>query len=122
MVVFSGDTGPSEALTQLAKGADILVTEVTFVSAEEAKAQQVRTGQWERETPEEQASYLRHNEEEHLRPAEVGKMAARSGVKLVVLTHLPSTGDPNDSYERFVTEVNKGFTGHVLVARDLMEF
>jgi ribonuclease BN (tRNA processing enzyme) len=58
---------------QLAKGADILVTEVTFVSAEEAKAQQVRTGQWERETPEEQASYLRHNEEEHLRPAEVGK-------------------------------------------------
>jgi ribonuclease BN (tRNA processing enzyme) len=122
VVVFSGDTGPSEALTDLAKGADLLVTEVTFLSAEEAKAQQVRTGQWARRTPEEQASYLRHNAEEHLRPEEVGKMAARAGVKTVVLTHLPATGDPNDSYERFAAEVNKSFTGRVLIARDLMEF
>ena len=122
VVIFSGDTGPSEALTELAKGADLLVTEITYLSAEEAKAQQIRTGQWAQRTPEEQASYLRHNEEEHLRPEEVGKMAARAGVKTVVLTHLPASGDPNDSYERFAADVNKNFTGRVLVARDLMEF
>jgi len=122
VVVFSGDTGPSEALTDLAKGADLLVTEVTFPTAEEAKAQQVRTGQWALRTPEEQTSYLRHNAEEHLRPEEVGKVAARAGVKTVVLTHLPATGNPNDSYERFVAEVNKNFAGRVLVAHDLMEF
>src|SRR3546814_9055168 len=28
VIVFSGDTGPSEALTELARGADILVSEV----------------------------------------------------------------------------------------------
>ena len=36
VVVFSGDTGPSTALTELAKGADLLVTEVTN-SVEETK-------------------------------------------------------------------------------------
>lgn len=122
VVVFSGDTGPSEALTELAKGADLLVTEVTYLSAEEAKAQQVRTGRSAQRTPEEQASYLRHNAQEHITPEEVGKMAARAGVKTVVLTHLPTTADPNDDYTRFVADVNKSFTGRVLVARDLMEF
>ena len=122
VVVFSGDTGPSQALTELAKGADLLVTEVAYLSAEEAKAYLIRTGQSSRRTPEEQASLLRHEAEEHPRPEDVGKMAARAGVKTVVLTHLPMTGDPNDNYERFVGEVNKNFTGRVVVARDLMEF
>jgi ribonuclease BN (tRNA processing enzyme) len=120
--VFSGDTGPSESLTELGKGANLLVTEVSFLSAEEAKAQQVRTGQWARQTPDEQANYLRHNAEEHLLPEDVGKMAAHVGVKTVVLTHLPATRDPNDSYERFVAEVNKNFAGRVVIEHDLMEF
>ena len=121
-VVFSGDTGPSEALTELAKGADFLVTEVTYRSAEDAKAQQIRLGRWQRRTPEEQASYLRHNEEEHIRPEEIGKMAARAGVKTVVLTHLPTTADPNEDYAGYVADVKKNFTGQVVVARDLLEF
>jgi ribonuclease BN (tRNA processing enzyme) len=122
VVVFSGDTGPSESLTQLAKGADLLVTEVTYLSAEDAKAQQIHLGQWERQTPAEQANYLRHIAEEHLWPSEVGKIASQAGVKTVVLTHLPGTDDPNDNYERFAAEVNKHYAGRVLVARDLMEF
>ena len=122
VVVFSGDTGPSEALTELAKGADLLVTEVTYRSSEEAKAQQIRIGRWQRRTPAEQASYLRHNAEEHIRPEEIGEMAARAGVKTVVLTHLPTTDDPNENYAGYVAEVKKNFTGRVLVASDLLEF
>jgi len=122
VVVFTGDTGPSEAVTELARTADFLVTEVTYLTAEDAKAQQIRTGQWARRTPEEQASYLRHNAQEHLSPEEVGKMAARAGVKTVVLTHLPATGDSRDAYMRFIADVNKNFSGPVLVAHDLMEF
>ncbi len=49
-------------------------------------------------------------------------MDARAGVKTVVLTHLPATGDPNDNYEHFIAEVNKNFSGRVVVATDLMEF
>ena len=122
VVVFTGDTGPSEAVAELAKGADLLVTEVTYLTAEDAKAQQIRTGQWARRTPEEQASYLRHNVQEHLSPEEVGKIAARAGVKTVVLMHLPATGDPKDDYMSFIADVNKNFKGPVLVAHDLMEF
>jgi ribonuclease BN (tRNA processing enzyme) len=122
VVVFTGDTGPSEVVTELATSADLLITEVTYLTAEDAKAQQIRTGQWARRTPEEQASYLRHNAQEHLSPEEVGKMAARAGVKTVVLTHLPATGDSKDDYMRFIADVNKNFRGPVLVAHDLMEF
>src|SRR5580704_18549367 len=39
VIVFSGDTGPSAALAELAKGADLLVTEV--ISVEEWKEQQI---------------------------------------------------------------------------------
>jgi ribonuclease BN (tRNA processing enzyme) len=59
--------------------------------------------------------------EEHLTTDEVGKMAERSGVKTMILTHLPATGDPKDEYARFVRQVKKRFSGQVLIA-NLMEF
>jgi len=59
---------------------------------------------------------LRHHVDEHLLPDALGKLAARAGVKAVVLTHL------NDDYGPFSEEVKKHFFGQVLVAGDLMEF
>jgi ribonuclease BN (tRNA processing enzyme) len=60
--------------------------------------------------------------EEHLLPAEVGRMATQAGVKTVVLTHLPAGANPKDDYQRLAAEVKKEFSGPVLVANDLMEF
>jgi ribonuclease BN (tRNA processing enzyme) len=120
VVVFTGDTGPSAAVTELAKGADMLVSEV--VSVEEWKEQQIKIGRWQSMTPEQQAASIRHLSQEHLTPDEVGKMATRAGVKTVVLTHLPATADPKDDYKRFGEQVKKHFSGQVLVAKDLMTF
>lgn len=120
-VVFTGDTGPSDAVTDLAKGADLLVSEVTN-SVDEYKAQQIRGGRWQQRTAEEQAGLIRHHIEEHLLPEELGKMAARANVKTVVLTHIAASGNPNDDYARFAEAVKKHFSGQVLVAKDLMEF
>jgi ribonuclease BN (tRNA processing enzyme) len=120
-VAFTGDTGPSDAIAELAKGADLLVSEVT-TSIDELKVQQIRIGRWQQMTPEQQAGLIRHRMEEHLLPDEVGKLAARAGVKAVILTHIPPTGDPNDDYLRFVEQVKKHFSGEVLIAKDLMEF
>jgi ribonuclease BN (tRNA processing enzyme) len=114
-VVFTGDTGPSEAVAELAKGVDLLVSEVTN-PVDEYKAQQIKSGRWQQWTPEEQTALLRHHVEEHLLPDELGKLAARANVKTVVLTHL------NDDYIPFAEEVKKHFSGQVLVAKDLMEF
>jgi ribonuclease BN (tRNA processing enzyme) len=64
--VFSGDTGPSAALAEVAKDADLLVTEV--ISVEEWKEQQIKTGRWQSMTPEQQARALRRQVEEHITP------------------------------------------------------
>jgi ribonuclease BN (tRNA processing enzyme) len=120
VIVFSGDTGPSAALAELAKGADLLVTEV--ISVEEWKEQQIKTGRWQSMTPEQQARALRRQVEEHITPDEIGKMATRANVKTVVLSHFLPATDPNDKYERLGEQVNQYFSGRVLVAKDLMEF
>ena len=119
-IVLTGDTGPSEAVTRLAKGADLLVSEVN--NPEEAKQRRVRNGDWQQLSPAEQNAFLRHMTEEHLTPDEVGKMAQRAGVKKVVLTHILATSDPNDDYARYAAGVRKYFGGEVVIARDLMEF
>jgi len=121
VIVFTGDTGPSAAVTELSKDADMLVSEVAS-PLEEWKQRQIRTGRWQSMTPEQQASSIRHQKEEHITPEEIGKMAASAGVKTVVLTHLPATNDPKDEYKRFAEEVKKHFSGQVLIAKDLMEF
>jgi ribonuclease BN (tRNA processing enzyme) len=120
-VVFTGDTGPSDAVAALAKGADLLVSEVT-ASTDEYKEQQMKSGRWQTMTPEQQAGSIRHMMEEHLTTEEVGKLAARAGVKTVVLTHLPASSDPKDDYKRFAEQIRSQFSGPVLIARDLMEF
>jgi len=77
VVVFTGDTGPSAAVTELARGADLLVSEV--VSVEEIKEWMIKIGRWQLYTPDQQANVIRHMIEEHLTPDEVGKMATRAG-------------------------------------------
>jgi ribonuclease BN (tRNA processing enzyme) len=66
VIVFTGDTGPSAALDELAKGADLLVTEV--ISADEWKEQQIKSGRWRSMTPEQQARAFRRQVVEHITP------------------------------------------------------
>jgi ribonuclease BN (tRNA processing enzyme) len=119
-IVFTGDTGPSEAVSTLAQGADILVSEVT--SVDDWKAQQIATGRWQTMNPAQQASSLRHMNDEHLTPEEVGKMATRANVKTVVLSHIPATTNPNDDYLRLGEKVRQHFSGQVFIADDLKEY
>jgi len=120
-IVFTGDTGPSEAISMLAKGADLLVSEVA-APLEEFKQRQMAIGRWQSMTPVQQEASIRHQIEEHVSPEQVGEMAARAGVKTVILTHLPATADPKDEYARYGDLVKKHFSGQVLIAKDLMEF
>ena len=65
--------------------------------------------------------YIRHMVEEHLTPADIGKMATRAGVKTVILSHLTPRPD-SDDYTEWAVEVKRHFAGPVRVAADLMEF
>ena len=84
VVFFTGDTGPSDAVVELAKGADIYVTETS--AADDVIELYKKTGAWQLKTPAEQEGFLRHMHEEHVTPEDIGKMAAKAGVKAVVMT------------------------------------
>jgi ribonuclease BN (tRNA processing enzyme) len=118
VIVFTGDTGASDAVTELARGADLLVTETA--SFEDRMQNLIRTGQWQAMTPAEQAATKQQATQGHMTPEIIGKMAARANVKAVVLTH--QTYRPDGDYTARAAEVRKYFAGEVLVAKDLMEF
>jgi ribonuclease BN (tRNA processing enzyme) len=115
VIVFTGDTGPSDAVTELAKGADLLVTETS--SVEDRKQAMITSGQWQTMTPDEQAGIMRQASQGHLGLEAVGKMAARANVKTVVLSHMGGA-----DYTPWAEELKKHFSGQVLIAKDLMEF
>ena len=118
VVVFTGDTGPNDALTNLARDADLLVSEAN--STEERMQLLIRSGQWQVMSPAEQGGIKRQMAQGHLNTDEVGKLAAQARVKTVLLTHL--TAKPDDDYTSWADEVKKHFSGQVLIAKDLMEF
>ena len=118
-IVFTGDTGPSPAVTDLAKGADILVSET--LALDEIKARMEKAGQWQKMNEDERKGWYMHMNEEHMTPDDVGKMAAAAGVKTLVMSHLSSSGKDNDDYARFVTTASKVYSGRIVVAKDLMD-
>ena len=114
-VVFTGDTGPSEALVELARGADILVSEISMQFVQpplpESAAMPVN--------PKLLEQMRWHHTEQHLTPEAVGQLATKAGVRTVVLTHLVPGGKSSDA-SRYGTEVAKYFSGAILVGEDLM--
>jgi ribonuclease BN (tRNA processing enzyme) len=120
VIVFTGDTGVSDAVNELAKDADLLVTETA--SFEDRKQRFISTGQWQAMTPAEQEGITRQATQGHMGLEVVWKMAARANVKTLVLSHLTARADGSDDYTEWADEVKKHFSGQVLIAKDLMEF
>ncbi len=102
-VVISGDTNVSENLIKQAWRADVLVHEAYL--------------------PE---YFQRHRDQEvakrlmayHTSAGDVGKVAARAEVKMLVLTHLI----PGNADEEFLKRASKDFKGKIVVGKDLMRF
>jgi ribonuclease BN (tRNA processing enzyme) len=119
VIVFTGDTGPSDAVTELAKGADLLITETS--PSEDRKQSLINSGRWQAMTSAEQEGIMRQATQGHMNLDDIGKMATRANVKTVVLSHLTARVGTED-YTPWAEEVKKHFGGQVLVAKDLMEF
>ncbi|HEY2590075.1 MAG TPA: gamma subclass chorismate mutase AroQ [Steroidobacteraceae bacterium] len=115
-VVFTGDTGPSEAVIRLASGADVLVSEICAVCS----SQGAPAGR--SQLPSELAAQERfHMLNEHVTPDDVGEMAARARVKTLVLTHLAPNA-PGTDMTIFTGPIAKHFAGTVIPGRDLLEY
>lgn len=118
VIVFTGDTGASDAVTKLAKDADLLVSETS--SCQGRMEEMAHDGRWQAMSPAEQAGIVRQMTQGHMALDEIGKMAARANVKTLVLSHLTHKRDGD--YTLWAEDVKKHFSGKVLVAHDLMEF
>jgi ribonuclease BN (tRNA processing enzyme) len=114
-VVFSGDTTYSENLITLAKGADVLVTEVIEpVILREWFDEVVASGGYQ-DNPE---NIWTHIVETHLKTEDAGRIAQQAGIKTLVLHHLlpGALRDVDDSH--YLTGIRKHFQGEVIVGHD----
>jgi len=108
-IAFSGDTGPNENVVRLAKGADILVHEAMDLRWVEARSKPPLSADEE--------AKIRHLKESHTDLREVGRIAARAGVKTLILAHL----GPGNLSEKTVSEQVHDFGGEVVLGRPLTE-
>jgi len=114
-IAFSGDTAPSEAVAQLAKGADVLVHETMYVPAlEKYIREQIAKGR-----PVKYEPYMAHMHADHTPAEDVGRIAQEAGVKTLVLSHLTPAID-SISDDTWRAPVAKSFKGEIIVAKDLM--
>ncbi len=94
-IVYSGDTSPNDDLIHLAKGADVLIHESTFLEELSDRAE----------------------EDGHTTAAQAAEVARSAGVERLVLTHISSRYPEPDA---ILFEAKKVFD-NVVVASDLME-
>lgn len=115
--VYTGDTGPSRNLARLAAGADVLVSEV--IDLDKMARILKRASDL---PPAMLPNMIRHMEEDHLTPAEIGKLAAAAHVGEVVLTHVVPGMDGETDLDGYVNGIAPAFSGPVKLARDLDRF
>jgi len=119
-IVFSGDTAYSGSLVELARDADVYVSEIMDQDIYDRMEARAR----EEEARGNPNSVARHVAETHSTPADVGRTAREARVKTLVLSHLlPGTiteGRLNFPVSTFIDGVRKEFSGEIIVANDLM--
>ncbi|MDX6250502.1 MAG: hypothetical protein QOF10_3862 [Kribbellaceae bacterium] len=88
-LVYTGDTGPTDALVELARGADLLLSEAALQDNDPNNPPRL-----------------------HLTPADAGEQAKRAGVKRLVITHVP----PWFNRDHQTEAARRTFPGEVLTA------
>jgi ribonuclease BN (tRNA processing enzyme) len=120
VVVFTGDTGPSDAVTGLAQGADVLVAEANTRDREaidQTVASMSRRNHWPYARTK---AFRAHFEMEHLETGEIGRLAAKAKVKAVVLYHYVPENKADQA--AYVTGVQKWFSNPVYAPDDLERY
>jgi ribonuclease BN (tRNA processing enzyme) len=106
-IVISGDTRASDALADLARGADILVHEAIYLPGFAAPPYNMPAPMVEMATTV------------HTTPEQAGQIAQKAGVKTLVLSHL-IPGESTVADDVWRAEAAKHFTGRIIVGHDLM--
>jgi ribonuclease BN (tRNA processing enzyme) len=111
-VVLTGDTGPSDRLTELARGADVLVSSILDLDAAVAAIRASRPDAPPAFFEAARAHFAQH----HLSPEVAGRLAQAAGVKRVVFTHIGITPARMKAAR---AELALNWRGPAVFARDL---
>jgi ribonuclease Z len=97
-LVYSSDTRPCDAVVALARGADTLIHEATYSERDPGRA----------------------GGHGHSTAGEAGEVAARAGVRHLILAHIGA--EYHDAVEALVVEARKRFGGEVEIAQELVPY
>lgn len=114
-IVYTGDTGPSENVEKLAKGADLLVSEMMDIPVVLSRMRKYLPNAPEQAFISAEWHFRAH----HLTPVQVGELAAAAGVKAVVITHQAPKIATDDHKMKILDGVRSTFDGSVVLANDL---
>jgi ribonuclease BN (tRNA processing enzyme) len=110
-IVISGDTARSDALIELARGADVLVHEALYVPAVDRLVASVGNA----------ATLKKHLLDSHTSAEDCGRVAEAAGVKTLVLSHFVPSDDPQVTDDMWAAGAARYFKGRVVVGKDLLE-
>lgn len=117
-IVYTGDTGPSEAVEELAKGADLLISEMIDVDRTVAAVRRNTPNM----TAKAREGLMQHLSTHHLTPEQVGALASNAGVKSVIVTHFVAPTATATDLLGYEERIGTLFKGPVVIANDLDSF
>ncbi|HEX4998015.1 MAG TPA: MBL fold metallo-hydrolase [Terriglobia bacterium] len=116
-IVYTGDTGPSKAVVALARGADLLVSEMIDVDG--VLAGMGRGGARATAANAAPTGFEWHMRAHHMTPTQVGELARAAEVKRVVITHFAPNPTGPDVARRYLDSVHAQYAGDVQLGADL---
>jgi ribonuclease BN (tRNA processing enzyme) len=118
-IVYSGDTGPSEKLVALARGANLLVSEMVDADGVLALTRPAGARGATPTTGQAPTGFEWHMHAHHMTPTQVGELAKAAGVKQLVITHFAPNPSTAEQGRRYLDAIRENFMGDVQFAMDL---
>ena len=116
-IAYTGDTGPSRAVEELANGADLLVSEL--IDLDGILGAFKRPGGPPPPPAQDMAGHLTDH---HITPDQVGEIAGAAKVKELVVTHLVARNPSAADLMRYEAIIGQHYKGPVMIANDLDVF
>ncbi len=118
-IVYTGDTGPSEALVELARGADLLVSEMIDVDAVLAAMRPAGARGAAPAASGPPTGFAWHMQAHHMTPVQVGELAGQAGVRRLVVTHYAPNPETPAQGQAYLDAIAVNFEGAAELATDL---
>ena len=114
-IVYTGDTGPSDAVETLAMDADLLVAEMMDIPLTIERMRMANPGMPEPIL----RSMQTHLSDHHLSASDVGELASRSRVGAVAVTHFSGWAPTDARHAEYLRQIAEVYDGPIVIADDM---